>query len=153
MPIRPEGDGDDRLTGSHVFVVGDAHVETGDGNDRPEFIGSGAWNMSFSMGTGDDRLYLDADTISGSLTVVLGEGANDAQVVNSTILGSLAFVGGGSVDQLRTDNTRVDANLVAVMGTPMGSVTFQTQHATCPVFSTFPRDHRSFLSRKQGLKR
>jgi hypothetical protein len=110
------GAGDDRLTGNSVYVVNDVLVDTAEGNDRPEFIGSSARNMSFSTGAGDDRLLLDGDTASGAMTLLLGDGANDVQLVNSTIMHGLGVVCGGSSDQLRVENTRIDSGLVAVMG-------------------------------------
>jgi hypothetical protein len=110
------GAGDDRLTGSSVYVVDDVLIDTGEGNDRPEFIGSSARNMSFGLGAGDDRLLLDGDTVSGAMTLVLSDGANDVQLENSTILRGLGIVGGNSTDLLRVANSRIDSGLVAVMG-------------------------------------
>jgi len=110
------GAGDDRQTANAVYVIGDVLVAAGSGNDRPEFLRASAANMSFAMADGDDRLLLRGNTTTGALTVVLGEGANDIQIIGSTIVGGLGVVGDGSIDQLRVSLSRIESGLVAVMG-------------------------------------
>jgi hypothetical protein len=108
--------GDDRITGTRVFVNGDVHVDSGHENDRVEFIDSTARHMSFQMCANDDRLLLDRNQLAGSLTIVMEGGKNDAIVTNSIIRGGLGFESWEGIDEIRFDNTRIDQGLVAVTG-------------------------------------
>lgn len=101
--------------GGDATVLGNMTVTAGSGNDVFNFGGGGSDSIGFGSAL-----------IGGNLTIVGGNGFNQATFTNATVLGnSLTYVGGNGVDFFTVNGlTAPGARLTAILGNGNDVVTW-----------------------------